>query len=270
MLVGGCIMEVKKTKSPARFNFLKHFLLLPAGLCFLYYFSGAGYNGIKVAQLWIWLFFGGFFLSLYLWKRFLPEKIKAKKWYKIFRHAFRVVIISAVVVFIAVESLIVAYMFSSTDTDLDYIIILGAKVNQNGPSKTLYDRINEAYKYLSAHPDTIAIASGGQGEDEPMSEAECIKQTLVRYGIDEKRIILEDNSTSTAENIKFSAALIPDGATVGIVSSNFHIFHAKLLSNKYIKGEVHGIAAPFPSFLFVHFTVREFFTVVWDILAGNI
>lgn len=268
--MGWYCMEMKKTKKPAGYFLLKHYLLIPAGFCFLYYFLAFLYNGINVAQLWIWLFFGGFFLGVDLWKTFMPDKIKAKRWYKTFRFAFRGVLLIVAVFFIAVESLVVSHMFMSGEKDLDYIIILGAKVNPDGPSQTLSLRISEAYEYLSSHPDAIAIASGGRGSDEPISEAECIKQNLIRYGIDESRIILEDKSSSTSENIKFSASLIPEGATVGIVSNNFHMFHAKLLANKYIKGKVYGIAAPFPSFLFPHFTVREFFTVTWDIFAGNI
>ncbi|NCA68136.1 MAG: YdcF family protein [Clostridia bacterium] len=186
------------------------------------------------------------------------------------RIIFRTVFCMFLTFFLALECLITVNMFSSEDGDLDYIIVLGAKVNDNGPSGALFERIIKAYRYLSDHPDTKVIASGGQGSDEYISEAESIKQILVYYGIDESRIILEDRSTNTAENIRFSAQLIPEGSTVGLVSNNFHILHAKLLADKYIKGEVYGIAAPFPSFLFLHFTVREAFTITFDILAGNI
>lgn len=252
-------------------RFIKtQYLLILAAVCFFYYLTTAVCISFRIAQLWIWLIAGGFFLGLWLWKRFIPKSIASRKWYRVTRVALRTAFCLFISLFIAVESLVVVYMFSSEDDDLDYIIILGAKVNDNGPSGALYERIKKAYSYLNAHPDTVAIASGGQGEDEHMSEAECIKQSLVAYGIDEKRIKLEDRSTTTAENIRFSSKLIPEGSTVGIVSNNFHIFHAKLLADKYINGKVFGIAAPFPSYVFPHFMVREFLTIVFDALAGNL
>jgi uncharacterized SAM-binding protein YcdF (DUF218 family) len=255
----------------AAWRFIKtQYLLILAAVCFFYYLTSAAFISFRIAQLWIWLIAGGFFAGIWLWKRFIPKSVTSRKWYRAVRVVLRTAFCLFIALFIAVESLVIVNMFSSEDGDLNYIIILGAKVNDNGPSGALYERIKKAFSYLNAHPGTVAIASGGQGEDEYISEAECIKQSLVSYGIDEKRIKLEDRSTTTAENIRFSSELIPEGSTVGIVSNNFHIFHAKLLAEKYINGKVCGIAAPFPSYVFPHFMVREFLTIVFDALAGNL
>lgn len=78
-----------------------------------------------------------------------------------------------------------------------------------------------------ANPDTVCIASGGQGDDEGISEAECIRRYLINYGIDPERVLLEDKSTSTLTNIENSLKLLPEGAeNIGIVTNDFHIFRA--------------------------------------------
>lgn len=113
----------------------------------------------------------------------------------------------------------------------DYMIILGARVKGQVPSLALKFRIERAAEYLHENPNTLAIASGGQGKGEEISEAFSIKKELVALGIDESRIILEDKSTDTYENIGFSKKLIPDSAKSGIIVTNdFHIFRAKMIA----------------------------------------
>ena len=82
--------------------------------------------------------------------------------------------------------------------------------NADGPSVSLWDRICGAYEYMEANPDVIAVASGGQGTDEPITEAECMYRELVMLGIDPKRIWIEDEATSTWENINFTLNLIEE------------------------------------------------------------
>lgn len=91
-----------------------------------------------------------------------------------------------------------------------YVIILGAQVRGNVPSLVLDARIRKAAEYLKDNPEAIAVASGGQGTGENVSEAEAIRQGLIRYGISEDRILLEDQSTSTLENIRFSKQVIAE------------------------------------------------------------
>lgn len=86
------------------------------------------------------------------------------------------------------------------------VVVLGCQVFPDGhPSLMLRGRINAAYDYLTAHPETLCIASGGQNGSEPISEAQCIRDTLVSMGIAPERILLEDQSASTEENLAFSA-----------------------------------------------------------------
>ncbi|WP_370458110.1 YdcF family protein [Bacillus sp. BPN334] len=88
--------------------------------------------------------------------------------------------------------------------DADYIIVLGSKVNGTKPSYSLQYRIDKAAEYLQSHEKTIAIVSGGKGKGEDISEALAMKNGLMKLKIAEDRIIMEDKSTSTDENIKLS------------------------------------------------------------------
>lgn len=135
------------------------------------------------------------------------------------------------------EFFIVRASFGDPQESCQYVVVLGAKVRHDGPSVSLRDRINAAYAYLSAHPDVICIASGGQGADEPMSEARCIYNHLVEMGIDPSRIWLEEHSTSTWENLNFTLDLIEEKTGIrpdklGIISSEYHMFRAGLMAEK--------------------------------------
>lgn len=118
-----------------------------------------------------------------------------------------------------------------------YLVVLGAKVREDGPSVSLMDRIQAAAQFLTEHPDTIAIVSGGQGEDEPIAEAQCMHDELVKLGISEDRIWMEDKSTSTDENLRFSLQLIEEKTgerpkKLAFLSSEYHLLRASLMAKK--------------------------------------
>lgn len=123
------------------------------------------------------------------------------------------------------------------DEECEYVIVLGAKVDGTEPSVTLHERIRAAFEYLTAHPDAIAVVSGGQGKDEGIAEAACMYRELVELGIDPERIWMEDKSTSTRENLNFSLALIGEKAgsrpeRICLVSSAYHLFRGSLFAGK--------------------------------------
>ena len=113
----------------------------------------------------------------------------------------------------------------------DYIIILGARVKGEVPSLALQYRIDAAANYMKKNKETVAIASGGQGPGEDITEAEAIKRGLLSHGINSARILLEDKSTDTVENIRFSKKLIPDNLQTGLlVSNDYHLYRAKSIA----------------------------------------
>jgi len=118
---------------------------------------------------------------------------------------------------------------------VDAVIVLGAGVTGTVPSLTLRVRLDAAYVYLQAHPNTLCIVSGGQGPGEEITEAACMADWLVKKGISPERILSEDQATSTRENLAFSLDLITKQTgtrpeTVGIVSSEYHLYRTGLIA----------------------------------------
>lgn len=135
------------------------------------------------------------------------------------------------------EAFIIHASFGDPNEHADYMVVLGAKVNPFGPSVSLQDRIDKAYEYLNEHPDVIAVVSGGQGNDEVISEALCMYQELTEMGIDPERIWMEDKASSTDENMRFSLDLIQQKTgtrptKLAILSSEYHLFRASLMAKK--------------------------------------
>lgn len=145
--------------------------------------------------------------------------------------------------------------------DADYIIVLGSKVNGTKPSYSLQYRIDKAGEYLKSHEKTIAIVSGGKGKGEDISEALAMKYELMKLKIAEDRIIMEDKSTSTDENIAFSKPLIPDNMKKGmIVTNDFHMFRAKKIAAK--QGlQLEGLPAETPKRIVIPSNIREYLAI---------
>ena len=150
---------------------------------------------------------------------------------------FTVLLLCGLALFSFTEYHIIQASFGTPEAEAEYLVVLGAKVRDDGPSVSLWDRINAAADYLKAHEDTIAIVSGGQGEDEPITEAQCMHDELVKLGIDESRIWMEDKATSTDENMRFSLDLIEEKTgtrpeRLAILSSEYHLYRSSLMAKK--------------------------------------
>lgn len=134
-----------------------------------------------------------------------------------------------------VEIPIIKSAAQKPEPDADYIVVLGAAVYGENPSITLQHRLEGAARYLDANPQAKAVVSGGQGEGEDISEAECMRRYLVEHGIAADRILLEDQSTSTKENLAFSKAVIEadggDASRIAIISSAYHLYRAKRMAS---------------------------------------
>lgn len=208
----------------------------------------------------------------------------------------------------ATEVPIVANSHTDAGDDADYLVVLGARVDEDGqPSYSLRYRLEAALAYLEAHPATAAVLSGGQGDDEPTTEAACMYGWLVEHGVEVSRLLLEGKSSNTQENLRNSFALIgvgeaqADGAgtvgTVGgevegtsgvddtpapsaaapapstpriaVVSSSYHLFRAKLIA-RGLGVEVLGVASyPGNPVVALNYFVREAPAVWKQLLMGS-
>lgn len=210
----------------------------------------------------------GFFLFLFgfFWEKGLAEILPG--WLK----TMAVILLSiGMIVFLIVEGCIISGFAAKETGELDYLVVLGAQLKSSGPSRVLQMRLDKAYDYLMEHEDTLVIVSGGKGNDEPDTEAEGMYQYLVKRGIDPERIIKEDQSRNTAQNIEFSGQYLDRAKDrVGIVSNNFHIFRAVRLAKHAGYQHVSGIAAPSEAALLPNNMFREFFGVLKDLVVGNL
>ncbi len=235
---------------------------------FVCLFSGTSGRSI----LYVWLIGGGALVMKSAFVLFLLKTGRLKRGIRICANCFSVVFFvwsAGVLTFSAVS---VSEMNKPQAEGLDCILILGARVNGNGtPSDALNSRIETAFAYLGNHPQTIALAAGGQGKGEGLAEGECIKQELVKKGIPSERILVENRSATTVENMKFSNALIPkDVKTVGIVTNNFHVLRSVITAGCYIDKEISGVSAPFSGILLPHYMLREFITFLVELFRGNL
>ena len=133
----------------------------------------------------------------------------------------------------------------------EVMVIFGCKVEAWGPSTLLQDRLDTALGYLEDHPDMTVVVSGGQGPDEPMSEAQCMYDYLTAHGVDGENIVLEENSSNTWENIRYTLALFQDGTVestgkILAVSNGFHLTRIRMLWDREWEGTytLSTLAAP--------------------------
>lgn len=167
-------------------------------------------------------------------------------------------------VFLAVEYNICKAMAAKATANIPCLIVLGAQVRGTRITNSLMRRLDAAYTYLLDNPETKAIVSGGQGKGEAVSEAKAMADYLMDRGIAESRIQLEDTSTSTWENLKFSGRLLGDMDTpVAVVTNGFHLYRALQLGRRAGFGNLQGIAASSSPVFQLNYLVREFFAIAW-------
>lgn len=151
-----------------------------------------------------------------------------------------------------------------------WIIVLGAQVRGRKITDSLKRRLDCASEYLKEHPDVHVIVSGGQGKDEEVTEAYAMARYLECEGLDRRRIVQEDVSVNTLENLKFSRNLIADVDTpVGIVSNNFHVYRGCVYAKRAGFKEPFPIPASCHPLLFPNYFVRECFAV-WKLWLKKI
>ena len=131
------------------------------------------------------------------------------------------------------------------------MVILGCQVKPWGPSILLQDRLDKALDYLEDHPDMTVVVSGGQGPDEHVTEARAMADYLMEQGVEEERILLEEASHNTVQNLRYTARLLEEEGydmeqDIVVVSNGFHLTRVRMLFGRIWGGDenLSTLAAP--------------------------
>jgi uncharacterized SAM-binding protein YcdF (DUF218 family) len=250
-----------KQKHPCRLWWIVAGVLMALGLLVPTYFY------VRVLPIAVAVMISCYCGLFYLQKKY-PKAAKIGRW------IFTAVVALGLAVCSVTGCFILRAGNQAPEETLPYIVVLGAKVKDQGPSASLQERIDTAYEYLLAHPDTIAIVSGGKGDDEPKTEAQCMYDCLIAMGISPDRVIKEEQATSTWGNLNFSLDIIEAQTgsrptSLGVVSSEYHLYRTGLQA-KELDLDVIGIPAKTGSFdRWLHYFIREIAGVWHYILLGG-
>ncbi len=265
-----------------------------AVLCLAYYVVITIYAGFTVSFSWFWVAAAGF-LGVVSWGsrycRLHPKRFPL--WLPV---SVLTCLVTGLVILCAVGVLIFLGAATSDTPGLDYVIVLGAKVQKQGISNSLKQRLDKAVEYSRKSPGTVFILSGGQGADEPETEAQAMYEYLLNNGVPASRLVMEPVSASTVENIAYSRLVIErlednrrqlakanrqemgpgpylmveeKPLQIGVLTSNFHVFRAMMIARMQGMADIYGISARSDFLLFPHLCVRECVAVLKDRLMGN-
>lgn len=172
----------------------------------------------------------------------------------------------------ALEGVILLGRRDDAERNAPVMIVLGCMVWPNGPSPALTRRLDKALEYWQSHPDVTIVVSGGQGANEPVSEARAMFDYLTAHGVPEEQILMEDASTSTKQNLLYSKALLEHhgydmaNTPVVIVSNDFHLARVRMLARR-CGLDADTLGAPMPDFSSAFYSYnREVFALVKSFL----
>ncbi len=168
--------------------------------------------------------------------------------------------------FLIVEGLIIYGARSQADQPVDYLVVLGAGVRGKQVSLTLKERLDVAATYIKVHPKVTTIVSGGKGFGEETTEASAMKAYLTQKGLPGDKILMEEQSTSTAENFRYTRSLLDRfdrrrPLAIMVISSDFHLYRAKFLARQF-GFTPYVIPANTPWYLIPNSYAREYFAIV--------
>ena len=176
--------------------------------------------------------------------------------------------IGIVAIIAVIETVLIVKASTKKPQENTTLIVLGCKVYGEHASRSLRERLDAALIYLEENPDSQCIVSCGMGEGEKISEAECMYRYLIKKGIHSSRIIKEDKSTSTRENLRFSKKIIEErglSKNIAIATSDYHQYRASKIA-KTLGFSVGAVPGHTAWWLFPTFYVRELYGILYQVL----
>lgn len=231
---------------------MRAFFLTAAVFCVLYYFVLAAYSRKFTSTFaGFWLAAGGVHLILGC----VPP-------FSAVGRAAGAAAAAVWIIFICAQIRILLAAVAKGEERADYIIVLGAQVRGRTITDSLKRRLDRAADYLAEFPETKVIVSGGQGPGEEITEADAMAEYLIQRGIAKSRILREQKSSSTRENLRFCRKFADvKEERIGIVTNGFHIYRASLIAREEGYGNILAIPAPSNPVYQPNYLTREFFAL---------
>ena len=248
-------------------------ILVVLGILFLLYGISVGSAVAKAVteSWWVWIILA---VLCFLFAGYLHLTPKAREALHIPRWVFVASVTTVLffgVLFLYTQArILTATSVGETEEEADYLIILGTGIEGTDPGSLLKMRLDEALSYWREHPHVKFLVTGGKGEGESYTESDVMAYYLINHGVPDERIIKESEALNTVENFRNSAELLPNKfVRARIVTSDFHVFRSEKIAKKQGFTRAEGLPAPSDSFLYLHYTMREFFAIMKDFLLGN-
>ena len=243
-------------------------LMILGGLCFVWFalpltlsvsFNLGNATGLAVSVL---VFLFGLFMP------WVHGVIKKWRGHKVLKWLYRGIlgVITLVALLVIVESSCMIMAANKKPEPGATVVVLGCRVYGERASLSMVERLDAAYKYLTEHPESRCVLSGGQGDGENITEAECMYRYLINKGIDASRLYKEEASTTTRENLLFSERLIKEqglNPVVAIATSEYHMYRAGMIANAL---DITWAAVPGKTaiWLFPTYYVRELYGILYE------
>ena len=208
---------------------------------------------------------------LFLYGLFMPRvhgTIAKWRTHKTLRWLYRGIlgVVTLIVALVVVESVCMMIAANKEPEPGATVVVLGCRVYGERASLSMVERLDAAYEYLTEHPDSNCVLSGGQGDGENITEAECMYRYLINKGIDSSRLFKEEKSTTTRENLLFSKQLITEQnlhPVVAIATSEYHMYRAGMIAKAL---DITWAAVPGKTaiWLFPTYYVRELYAILYE------
>ena len=156
---------------------------------------------------------------------------KTRRWALWCKRIFFLLLAAGFAFFAVLEFQVISWSRTDWDAPAEAVVILGAGVNGTSPSLSLLVRLEAALTYIQDKPEIPIVVTGGQGPGEAVSEAQCMADWLAARGVDPGRIYLEEQASTTAENVRYSKEVLSglglsSGTNVAVASSGYHLCRA--------------------------------------------
>ena len=268
-----------------------------------YVIAIVAFNGM-VTFLWFWPCFAALQFLMYGLVRYVRRKRKAKEVFPLqpvvfvfASYGFFMTLLVTTLLFI------VSGAHSRDEKHLDYVIVMGASLQDNRVSTSLKRRLDRAIEYSKDNPETIFVLSGGRNDYDRSTEATVMYYYMIQRGVPADNLLLEFYSKSTREKIGFSLAVIeqdneqkmadnamlnamevpPDippedilhvdddkPLSIGIITSEFNMFRACRTAQRFGTPDPCPITTRTDELMLVHWSTREAIAIIKDRIAGNI